>query len=64
MADREIHCTRCRTYLGTIRDAKLKKGMTHLCGNCDTAFKAVEMMHKNKTNDSPFGDMFGDIFKK
>ena len=45
MADREINCEECHTYLGVIRDAKLKKGMVHICEKCNTkrlAAKAKE----------------------
>lgn len=34
MADREIYCYECDTYLGVIRDAKLKRGMVFLCADC------------------------------
>jgi len=57
--------------LGEVRDAKLKKGMSHICGDCLTKYQALEMAHKMGKDESPygkygdmFGDMFGDIFKK
>ena len=67
MSDRNINCSRCKTHLGTIRDAKLKKGMAHMCGDCNTALAALEMSHKmsqDKAYDHTdmFGDVFGDIF--
>lgn len=31
---RKIHCAECTKYLGEIRDAKLMKGMAHLCPRC------------------------------
>ena len=34
-----IYCAQCKTYLGVIRDAKLKKGMVCLCAICESARK-------------------------
>jgi hypothetical protein len=34
MSDRDIHCHKCQTYLGVIRDAKLRKDIVHVCGPC------------------------------
>lgn len=34
MSDRAIYCHKCRHYLGVIRDAKLRKGIVHVCGEC------------------------------
>ena len=34
MSDRAIYCGNCKTPLGVIRDARLKKGITYLCAGC------------------------------
>lgn len=47
MSAREIHCKKCRTYLGTIRDAILRKDMVCYCGKCVS---------------DPVSEIFGDIF--
>jgi RNase P subunit RPR2 len=30
----KIHCQKCKTYLGEIRDATLRKGIVYLCRKC------------------------------
>jgi len=68
MSERKIHCVRCNLYLGVIRDAKLRKTMVHLCDDCNTSYKAVEIAYRHKQdrdavgNNGMFGDVFGDIF--
>ncbi len=57
-----IYCKGCNTYLGEIRDAKLKKGIVYLCSNCDTKRIASDLGKKEKPID--YMDLFGDIFKK
>jgi len=59
---REIRCFRCTTYLGEVRDAKLKKGMNHICGDCTTALQALEMSHRMDDGKSTYGNIFGDVF--
>lgn len=63
---REIECCRCHTYLGEIRDAKLKKGIVYMCDGCITAYRALELAHQTGAERSPYGDLFngafGDIF--
>lgn len=54
MADREIFCSKCGTYVGTIRDAKLKKGLTFVCCECSEKAKQKE--------ESSFGNIFGENF--
>jgi len=53
-----IYCSECRTYLGIIRDGKLKKGLAFLCATCEAARK----LSKPKKNN--IVDFFEDnIFK-
>ena len=33
---RKIHCADCGLYLGEIRDATLRKGITHRCERCSS----------------------------
>lgn len=35
MSDRTINCAGCGAYLGIIRDARLMKGIVHLCPACE-----------------------------
>ena len=59
--DRLIYCNKCGGYLGVIRDAKLKKGMTFSCGVCPTA-EAKPREKFSKTGDFAIDDllkMFG-----
>jgi hypothetical protein len=60
--NRDIFCYDCNTYVGTIRDAKLMKGLKFLCPNCcpDEMEEPTESF-KNVFDDS-FGDIFGSIF--
>ena len=44
MSDRPIYCHRCGRYLGVIRDAKLRKGITHACGECVVTKDALESL--------------------
>jgi len=39
---REIKCTVCKTPMGTIKDASLRKGIKYLCSGCDT--RRLELM--------------------
>lgn len=36
MADRPINCAECSKDMGIIRDAKLRKDISYLCGKCET----------------------------
>jgi len=31
----DVYCVECDTHVGLIRDAKLRKGIVFLCGNCN-----------------------------
>lgn len=58
---RKIFCSECKTYLGEIRDAKLKKDMAHLCAKCESARRLMKTAMGTK--DNPLKDLFGDLFK-
>jgi len=47
-----IHCVKCGTYCGEIRDASLKKGLKYICGSCYA---------NGKTDAIP--DFFKEIFR-
>lgn len=70
MADegRHIDCFRCGSYLGIIRDARLRKDAQHACGGCVTALKAADLAMKTKPKMPPNEDFvegfFGDLFGK
>ena len=66
MADKEITCTECNLYLGVIRDAKLRVGISFLCGGCETSRKALIMKEGagGYGTNNPFGDVFGDTFNE
>lgn len=59
--DRTINCHVCNKYIGTIRDAKLMKGIAHVCPACLDNLTHPKKS-KNIFGDSPFGDTFTDIF--
>lgn len=63
MPDRKIYCAGCDTYLGVVRDAKLRKGVVFLCKNCEIKRVALELQRKTKPSVD-MGDLFGGIFKK
>lgn len=52
-----IHCYKCQTYLGDIRDAKLKKDMYHVCGKC------VRLEQYARKNTGHGYDFLKGIFK-
>ena len=53
---RKIYCSECKAYLGEIRDAKLKKGMAHLCSKCESARKLM------KTTSGPGKNPYEKMF--
>ena len=60
---RKIYCSECKTPLGEVRDAKLKKGMVHLCSKCESARKLLKAAAGIKGGSNPMADMFGGMFK-
>ena len=52
--NRIVYCNKCGSYLGEIRDAKLKKGMTFACGVCPTATPKEKV---KRTGDSAVDDL-------
>ena len=46
MSDRPIYCHHCGRYLGVIRDAKLRKGITHACGECAVGKNPVDELFR------------------
>lgn len=63
MPERKIYCTGCSTYLGVIRDAKLRKNVVFLCKNCEIKRIALEMQKKTKPSVD-MGDLFRGVLKK
>lgn len=43
---KRIHCQGCNTYMGEIRDASLRKGMTVYCDSCDRRMRAALRMDR------------------
>lgn len=62
MTERIIHCHICRVYVGTIRDARLMKGVVFTCPNCQETPKSKTDDMFGDTTSNPFGDLFGDTF--
>lgn len=61
MSDREISCCKCGKHVGTIRDAKLMKGLKFICPTCDVRSSSRED-DISRYASSGFADIFGDIF--
>ena len=60
--ERIIYCHKCGAYLGTIRDARLKKGMTFACGVCPTAKPREKFKGAGDSTVDDLMKMFG-MFK-
>jgi RNase P subunit RPR2 len=58
---KDIFCANCKKPLGTIRDARLRKGIKFLCPECNTKRIASDMAKKP---DMELKDLFGGIFAK
>lgn len=51
---REIKCTVCRAPLGEIRDARLRKGIKHICAKCESRrVQAMVELHQAKAASPP-----------
>ena len=50
----KIHCKNCGLFLGEIRDANLRKKISHICFDCtEIHFQEIEKEYKqNKIKDS------------
>jgi hypothetical protein len=57
MSDRDIFCDTCGNFVGTIRDAKLRKGLKFICPDCDCQDKTIDDFNSM----GAFGDIFGNI---
>lgn len=60
---RNINCDNCRTDLGVIRDAKLRKDIVYHCTPCNLSMKDMVQRFeatKSTLNNKSFGDMFFD----
>jgi len=57
----KLKCIKCGKYLGEIRDANLRKNITHLCKEC-TAILIKPKQKKEEVNDF-FNEFFKDMFK-
>jgi|GEM_PF-1148648 len=66
MTTKIIHCKDCGTYLGEIRDAKLKKGMTFVCGDCTRERHIADMArdHQKEKLDRNVADFMSGLMKK
>lgn len=61
--NRDIFCNDCGTYVGTIRDAKLMKGLKFICPKClpdEEEYNNEEGLY----NSNDFSNIFNSIFKK
>lgn len=45
---RDIYCRQCHKFLGTIRDATLRKGIAHLCSDCNSAGNLFDTLFRPK----------------
>ena len=60
---RKIHCSECKTHLGEIKDARLKKGIAYLCAKCETARNLMKAAKTARNANNPLGNIF-DIFNQ
>ncbi|MDD4242788.1 MAG: hypothetical protein PHG08_00615 [Bacilli bacterium] len=57
--DRQIFCQKCGRYVGTIRDAKLIKGLRFICPACDEEYA----QYVPDDLAGIFGNLFGKRYK-
>ncbi len=63
--DRKIYCRDCGTYVGTIRDAKLMKGLSFICPSCDEdKYPNYSAGKSSESNYEDWGTILGNMFKK
>jgi protein-arginine kinase activator protein McsA len=58
---REISCENCHKHLGEIRDARLAKGIKHLCADCYASMKAYVAQYATLRQNRRAPDL-GKIF--
>ena len=64
MTSRKINCKSCKTYLGEIRDAKLKKGISYLCRSCENKRKiAFSRSHMKGADKHDIPDFMKGLFR-
>ena len=61
MEGRHISCAGCKTHLGWIRDATLKKGLVYFCKHCETRRVASDMKRR-PVNDKYEADLLTKLF--
>ena len=59
---KKISCSCCSKYLGEIRDARLRKGIYHLCGDCEIKRKAA-YRHMRALGQTVKSNQISDLFK-
>lgn len=55
---REIHCTACGTYLGSLTKARLRKDIAYLCGECESK-RRLGRWADNTQMPPGFAELFG-----
>lgn len=55
--ERKIYCMGCDAYLGTIRDALLKKDIQYVCDEC------ANPIPESKTDSFDLPDIFKTLFR-
>lgn len=65
---KKIICKECNKYLGEIRDAKLRKGISFLCKECTEYFEignqeSNQEYKKSNLDNLDVPDFFKDIFR-
>jgi RNase P subunit RPR2 len=57
-----IYCDKCGTVVGELANgSKTKKGITYICRECRQK-QAINDYSTDAKGDTPFGDIFRDIF--
>ncbi len=64
MPSRQIFCFNCRTYLGEIRDARLRKDINHACADCaDRILRLKAATRLHNATKAHTGKAYGDVLK-
>lgn len=65
MTERRIICFQCKTHVGTIRDAKLKKGLNYIYSPYTLRLQEkVRDLERQAEMFESLGNMFGNGFSK